>query len=84
MYGKSGSHLLTTTGIQSGPDAFNKSRLVMISFANLRVTGVLCSFRIVLEEKEGKEIPAGCHIRQVIAHKHLHTCLNLLRCAYFK
>ena len=50
----SGSHFFrTTTGIQSGPDAFDKSRLVMI-FGVIKITG---SFRLVAEGKTGKEIP---------------------------
>ena len=45
----------TTTGIQSGTDAFDESRFV-ITF--LTVLGVMeiYSFRKVLEEKTGKEI----------------------------
>ena len=41
---------------QSGPDAFDKSRLVMTFLTILDVTEVLFSFRIVLESKTGKEI----------------------------
>ena len=49
MYESSGSQFFrTTTGTQSGPDAFNESRFVM---------EILCSFRLVLEWKTGKEIP---------------------------
>ena len=44
------------TGIQSGPDAFNKSRLVMTFLSNLGVTGILFSFGLVLEGKRGIEI----------------------------
>ena len=44
-----------TTGIQSGPDAFDESRFVKTF---LTILGeVLCSFRIVLEGKTGKEVP---------------------------
>ena len=39
----------TTTGIQSGPDAFVKSRFIMTFLTILRVTEILCSFRLVLE-----------------------------------
>ena len=46
----------TTAGIQSGADAFDKSRLVMIFLINLGVTEILCSFRLVLEKKASKEI----------------------------
>ena len=47
----------TTTGIQSGPDAFDKSTLVMTSLTNLGVTLRSGIFRLVLEGKTGKEIP---------------------------
>ena len=58
MYESSGSQFFrTTTGILSGPDAFDKSMFVMILLTILGVTGILCSFRVVLERKTGKEIP---------------------------
>ena len=47
----------TTTGIQSGPDAFDESRFVITFITILGVTEILCSFRLVLQEKRGKEIP---------------------------
>ena len=47
----------TTTEIQSRPDAFDESRFAMTFLTILRVTEVLCSFRLVLEGKTGKEIP---------------------------
>ena len=47
----------TTTGIQSGPNAFDESRFIMTFSTILGVTEILCSFRLVLEEKAGKEIP---------------------------
>ena len=57
MYGSSGSQFFrTTTGILSGPDAFDKSMFVMTFLTILGVTGILCSFRVVLERKTGKEI----------------------------
>ena len=57
MYEISGSQFFrTTTGIQSGPDAFDESRLVMTFLASRVVTEILCSFGLVLEEKTGKEI----------------------------
>ena len=46
----------TTTGIQSGPDAFDKSRFIMTFLITLGVTEI-CSFRLVLEGKTGKEKP---------------------------
>ena len=47
----------TTTGIQSGPNACDKSRLVMTFLTILGVTEMLYSFRLVLEAKTGREIP---------------------------
>ena len=47
----------TTTGIQSGPDAFDKLRFVMTFLTILGVTQILCNIRLVLEGRAGKEIP---------------------------
>ena len=47
----------TTTGIQSGPDAFNESKFGMTLLAILGVTEILCRFTLVLEWKTGKGIP---------------------------
>ena len=58
MYESSGSQFFrTTTGIQSQPDAFDESRFVMTFLTILGVMEILCSFRLVLEGKTGKEIP---------------------------
>ena len=58
MYESSGSQFFrTTTGIQSGADAFDESRFVMTFLTILEVTDILCSLRLVLEGKTGKEIP---------------------------
>ena len=58
MYESSSSQFFrTTTGIQSGPDAFDESRFVMTFLTILGVMEILCSFRLVLEGKTGKEIP---------------------------
>ena len=58
MYESSGSQFFrTTTGIQSGPVAFDESRFVMTFLTILGVMDILCSFRLVLEGKTGKEIP---------------------------
>ena len=46
----------TTTGMQPGPDIFDNSRLVLTFLTNLGVE-ILCSFRLLLEGKTGKEIP---------------------------
>ena len=51
-----------TTGIQSGPDAFDKSRFIMTFLTILGVTEILCSFKLVLEGKTGKEIPESSRI----------------------
>ena len=56
MYESSGSQFFrTTTRLQSRPGAFDKSRLVMTFVTNLEITEI-CSFRLVLEGKTGKEI----------------------------
>ena len=56
MYKSSGSQFFRTkTGIQSGPDAFDESRFVMTFLTILGVMDILCSFRLVLEGKTGKE-----------------------------
>ena len=46
-----------TIGIQSEPDTFDESRLVMTFLINFGVTEALCSFRLALEEKAGKKTP---------------------------
>ena len=57
MYESSGSQFFrTTTGIRSGPDAFDESRFIMAFLTILGVLEILCSFRLVLEGKTGKEI----------------------------
>ena len=54
----SGSQSLrSTTGTQSRPDAFDESRFIMTFLTILGVAETLCSFRLVLEERTGKEIP---------------------------
>ena len=52
----------TTTGIQSGPDAFDESRFIMTFLTILGVIEILCSFRLVLEGKTGKEIPESSRL----------------------
>ena len=52
MYESSGSRFFRTTiEIQSGPDAFDESRFITNFFTILKVTEILCSFRLVLEGK---------------------------------
>ena len=57
LYESSGSQFLrTTTGIQSGPDAFDESRFVLTLLTILGVTEIFCSFRLVPEEKTSEEV----------------------------
>ena len=42
---------------QSGPDPFDESRFVMTFLTIVGVKEILCRFRLVLEEKTGKETP---------------------------
>ena len=48
--------------MQSGPDAFDKSRFVITFLTILAVTEILCSFRLALEGKTGKEIPESSRL----------------------
>ena len=63
MYESSGPQFFrTTTGMQSEVVAFEESRFVMAFLTILGVTEILCSFRLVLEEKTGKEIPQSSRL----------------------
>ena len=63
MYESSGSQLFrTTTRIQSVPDAFDESRFIITFLTILGVIEILCSFRLVLEGKTGKEIPESSRL----------------------
>ena len=63
MYESSGSqYFRTTTGIQSGSDAFDETRFVKSFFTILGVTVILRSFRLVLEGKIGKGIPESSRL----------------------
>ena len=63
MHESSGSQFFrTTTGVQSGPDAFDESRFNMTFLTILGVIEILCSFRLVLEGKTGKEIPESSRL----------------------
>ena len=53
----------TTTGIQSGPDTSDKSRLVITFLTNLGVTETLSSFRLALEGKISNEIPKSSRFK---------------------
>ena len=59
MYQSSGSQFFRiTTEIQMPlMNDFDESKFVMIFLTILGVTEMLCSFRLVLEWKTGKEIP---------------------------
>ena len=46
----------TTTKIQSESDAFEELRSDLTFFTIFGVIEILCSFRLVLEEKAGKDI----------------------------
>ena len=63
MCESSGSQFFrTTTGIQSGPDAFDESRFVMTFLIILGVIKILCSFKLVLQENTGKQIPESSRL----------------------
>ena len=47
----------TTTGTQSDPNTSEESRLVVAFFTLLDVTGILGSFRFVIERQASKEMP---------------------------
>ena len=58
MQESSGSQFFRTpAGIQSGPDAFDKSKLIMTFLTILGDTEIFCNFRLVIEGKTGTEIP---------------------------
>ena len=62
MYESSGSQFFrTTTGIQSGPEAFDESSFVM-TFLTIFGIMEICNFRLVLERKTGKEIPESLRL----------------------
>ena len=57
MYESSDSQFFRpNTGIQSGPESYDKSRFVMTFLTILGVTETLSSFRLALEGKTDKEI----------------------------
>ena len=53
----------TTTRIQSGPDTCDEPRFVVTFLTILGVTEILCSFRLVLEGKTGKEMPGSSRLK---------------------
>ena len=52
----------TTTRIQSRLDAFDELWLVITFLTNFRVIEILCSFKLVLGWKIGKEIPKSSRL----------------------
>ena len=52
----------TTTAIQSGPHAFDKSKFIMTFLTVLGVTEILYTFKLVLERKTGKVIPKSSRL----------------------
>ena len=63
MYESSGPQFYRTiTGMQSGPDAFDRSRFLMTFLTILRVKEILCCLRLLLEGKTGKEITASSRL----------------------
>ena len=64
MYESSSSQFFrTTSGTQSRTDAFDKLELVMTFLTNLGDTEILCSFRLVLGWKTGKEISESSRLK---------------------
>ena len=59
MYESSGSHFFrNTTGAQSGADVLTNQGLISVmNFLTSLAVEILCSFRLVLEEKVNKKIP---------------------------
>ena len=71
MKESSGSQFLrTTTGIQSGSEAFYKLRFIMTSLTILGVKEILCSFKLILEGEAGKMIEPTI-LRYQIRRQHL-------------
>ena len=63
MKESSGSQFFRTiSGIQSGPDPFDRSRFIMTLLAIFGVMEILCSFKLVLEGKTSKEIPESSRL----------------------
>ena len=52
----------TTTGILSEPETFDKPKFIMTFLTILGVIEILCSFKLVLEGKTGKEIPESSRL----------------------
>ena len=64
IYESSGSQFFrATTGIQSRLGAIDKPWFIMMFLTISGVTEILCSFRLVLEEKAGKKIPESSRLK---------------------
>ena len=76
MYEKPSSHFFkTTTGIQSGLDDFDESRLITTFLTILVVTEILCSFTFLLEEETDEEISDSARLESF--KKFLANNINL-------
>ena len=63
MYESSGSQFFRTPiGIQSELGTFDESRFVTTFLTIFGITEVLCSFRLVLEGKTGREVPESSRL----------------------
>ena len=63
MYESPGSQFFrTTTGIQSEEDTLDESRFVITFLTISGVMEILCSFRLVVDRKTGKEIPGSSRL----------------------
>ena len=49
--------------MKSGPDAFDESRFVITFLTILGVMVILCSFRLVLEGKRGKQVVESSRLK---------------------
>ena len=62
IYESSGSQFFkTTTGIQSGPDAFDNSRIIM-TFLTTSGVREICDFRLFVEGKTVKQTPESSRL----------------------
>ena len=57
----------TTTGIKSGPDALDESKIFVTFLTILGVTGI-SSFRLVLKRKMGKGTPESSRLEKFLAN----------------
>ena len=63
LYKSSSSQFFrTTTGVRSGPDAFDISSFIMTFLTIVGVTEILYSFRLAQEGKTGKGMPESSRL----------------------